>query len=181
MASIHSAAGPCFLGASRVKMADGTQKRCDEIQPGDRDIAGYTIRCVVKTLVPYADIVRLNPAAPEGGFTLWHPVFVNDKWQHPADLGHVERVTTDAIYNFVLDEGHILIIDGIMTCTMGHDFTGPVIEHSYFGQRVDGQRNILDDLQETPGWTQGYITWKNVRVSHDAQSGFINGMKGESV
>lgn len=215
MASVHSAAGPCFLGASRVKMADGTEKRCDEIQPGDIDVAGYRIRCVVKTLVPYADVVRLenralrpDDAAPineSGGFTLWHPVYVNNAWHHPADVGTVERVATDAIYNFVLEYAEhtpvrnvlewpedfprslnsmderpsVLIINGVMTCTLGHGMSGPVIGHPYFGRRETGQRNILDDLTADPGWSAGYITWQNVRVTTDATTGWINGMRPE--
>lgn len=221
LAATNSAAGPCFLGASRVKMADGMEKRCDEIQPGDIDIAGYKIRCVVKTLVPYADVVHLKRGsdklddlgerisddvvwdaaahggdedAEHGGFTLWHPVLVEGRWRHPADVAPNKRVTTDAIYNFVLEhtdishavleeEDHpgLLTIDGVKTCTLGHGFTGPVIGHPYFGKREVGQRNILDDLREDPGWSRGYITWRNVRILHDAATGFINGMVAETV
>ena len=200
MASVHSAAGPCFLPASRVKMAGGTEKRCDEIQPGDIDAAGYRIRCVVKTLVPYADVVRLEnralrPAdaptlAESGGFTLWHPVHHNGTWQHPATVGTVERVATDSIYNFVLewDDRHslydptrderpgVLVINGVMTCTLGHSMTGPVIGHPYFGGREAGKRNILDDLAADPGWATGYITWSNVQITTDATTGWISGM-----
>jgi hypothetical protein len=180
MSATHSAAGPCFLGASLMTMADGSKKRCDQVQPGDIDIAGYRIQCVIKTLVPYADIVVLNNQP--GGFTLWHPVFVNGSWQHPATLGSVNRVATDAIYNFVLDDtGHderpgVVFINDIMTCTMGHGFTGPVIGHPYFGRREPGHRHILDDLSAQDGWTTGYITWENLRVTHDANTGMINGM-----
>jgi hypothetical protein len=220
LAATNSAAGPCFLPASRVKMADGTEKRCDEIQPGDVDVAGYRIRCVVKTLVPYADIVHLKRGSDKlddlgerisddviwdvvahygdadterGGFTLWHPVLVEGTWRHPATVGTVKRVTTDAIYNFVLEHTDInravleearpgvLIIDGVTTCTLGHSFTGPVIGHPYFGKQEPGQRNIIDDLREDPGWDRGYITWRNVQVQHDAVTGFINGMVAETV
>jgi hypothetical protein len=179
ISATHSAAGPCFLGASLVSMADGSKKPCDQIRPGDRDAAGYVIRCVIKTEVPYADIVELGDGP--GGFTLWHPVFVNGHWTHPADLGQVKRVTTDAIYNFVLDgpddeRPGVLIINGIMTCTMAHGFTGPVIGHPYFGRREPGSRNILDDLQAQDGWATGYITWANLRVTHDPTTGMINGM-----
>jgi Mg-chelatase subunit ChlD len=191
MATVHSSAGPCFLPASRVKMADGTEKRCDEIQPGDIDAAGYRICCVVKTLVSHADVVRLGNCA-DGGFTLWHPVFVNNAWHHPADVGTVERVATDAIYNFVLDwpehdmtprndeRPGVLIINGLLTCTLGHGMTGPVIGHPYFGRREAGQRNILDDLRADPGWATGYITWRNVQVTTDPVTGWINGMSGDT-
>jgi hypothetical protein len=106
----------------------------------------------------------------------------------------VERVATDAIYNFVLEwpEGFptsynstderpgVLIINGIMTCTLGHGMLGPVIGHPYFGRREPGKRNILDDLCADPGWDTGYITWRNVQVSTDAVTGWINGMTSGS-
>lgn len=219
LAATNSSMGPCFLGASRVLMADGTEKRCDEIKPGDVAAPNYVVRCVVKTEVSHADVVFLKRgwrhldesgcqigkdivsdleayATPEatteeakarGGFTLWHPVLVNGNWEHPASVGPVRRVATDAIYNFVLDwpidqqsgwaiRPEVLVINGVTTCTLGHEMTGPVIGHPYFGKRVAGRRNIIDDLQEQPGWSSGYITWGNLKVEHDAQ-GLIAGMR----
>ncbi len=205
MATVHSPVGPCFLGTSRVKMADGSEKRCNRIRPGDIDAAGYRIAKVIKTLVPYADIVRLEnvnlrpplcaPIDNSGGFTLWHPVHYGGEWVHPATVGSVVRVDTDAIYNFVLEwdpddvsvlpgqyrpeRPGVLIINGLMTCTMGHDMTGPVIGHPYFGAREPGKRNIIDDLQATRGWASGTIVWKNAQVIHDPVTGFICGMTAE--
>ena len=206
MAATNSADGPCFLGASRVKMADGMEKRCDEIQAGDVTSAGYRIRCVIKTIVPHADVVRLEnrdsrpagamPIEESGGFTLWHPVFTNGEWHHPADVGSVERVITDAIYNFVLEwntayRGHkmdsgeeeyratrpgVIIVNGIMTCTMGHDMTAPIVSHPYFGSEA-----VIEDLKAQPGWDTGRIVWRNVRIERDAVSGYINGMSGSPV
>ena len=179
MSGTHSAVGPCFLPESLVLMADGTRRACETLQRGDVVSGGHRIVCVVKTYVPYADIVRLwsgsAPQAPPGGFTMWHPVLHEGAWSHPANIGRVERVYTDAIYNFVLDSGHTLDINGIVTCTLGHDFVGPVIGHPYFGRREAGKRHILDDLAAQPGWTSGFVTWSNLSVSHDPDTGFING------
>ena len=203
MASINNAHGGCFLGASRVLMADGTEKRCDEIRPGDIDSAGYVIAKVIKMHVPYADIVRLagplRPAdatAPQGGFTPWHPIFPSDTykrpgatelgWVHPADIGQIVRVHTDAVYNFVLEYAPsvqerkpgdnrpgILIVDGLMACTLGHDMHGPVISHSYFGQKEAGKRNILEDLQELPDWSSGNVVIRNGSFHSDPVTGII--------
>jgi Mg-chelatase subunit ChlD len=183
MASIHNSSGVCFLGASRVKMADGTEKRCDAIKPGDVDAAGYRIRCVLRTLVTKTDIVRVGADHnPDGGFTLWHPVFVNNKWQHPADIGTVETVYTDALYNFVLEKEQgldggepvrpgVLIVDGVMTCTLGHGFTGPVIGHDYFGG--NGSDSIIADLSGCAGWADGYVTWATSHPVRDPITGHI--------
>jgi hypothetical protein len=185
MAAVHNSTGPCFLPASQVLMADGTRQRCDQIRAGQvvATLNGITrVRCVIRTEVSHADIVRLHTGSnagtnADGGFTLWHPVFVGRRWQYPADLGRVEHVATDAIYNFVLDRGHMIDIDGVKTCTMGHGFTGPVIGHPYFGAREPGKRNILDDLENDPGWFHGAITWRNLEVTHDPVTGLINGYR----
>jgi hypothetical protein len=178
MSGTHSAVGPCFLPESLVLMADGCRRPCSDLRRGDAVSGGHRIVCVVKTLVPYADIVRLwncSSPNPPGGFTMWHPVLHEGVWTHPANIGRIERVYTDAIYNFVLDGGHTLDINGIVTCTLGHDFVGPVIGHPYFGRREAGQRHILDDLVIQPGWSHGFVTWSNLSVSHDPDTGFING------
>jgi hypothetical protein len=207
MASVNTAHGGCFLGASRVWMADGTEKRCDEIRAGDRDKAGYVIAKVIKMLVPYADIVRLSgPLRPanalpvEGGFTPWHPVFLSETakipepagrgWVHPADIGRIERVQTDAVYNFVLeyasssvtvergtgDRPGVLIVDGLMACTLGHNMHGPVISHPYFGQKEAGKRNILEDLAVLPDWECGNVVIRNGVFHNDPVTGIICGL-----
>jgi Mg-chelatase subunit ChlD len=177
LAAVHSSVGPCFLPASTVLMADGTKKRCDQIQPGDIAAPNYRVRCVIKTEVPHADIVQIGIHGPHedvGGFTMWHPVYVNSEWRHPADLGEVKRVATDAIYNFVLDKGHVILLNGVMTCTMGHEMTAnAVIDHPYFGKRRPGVRNIIDDLSASPGWESGYVVWRNVIMEKDPVTGLI--------
>jgi len=40
MAAVNSAAGPCFLGSSRVLMAGGVNKNCRDVRPGDVDVKG---------------------------------------------------------------------------------------------------------------------------------------------
>jgi len=192
LASMQSvSAGPCFLGASRVKMYDESEKRCDEIQPGDRDVAGYTITHVIKTMVPYADIVRLQdenlrPAdhahlEQSGGFTQWHPVFVQETntWVAPNTLGAVDRVITDAVYNFILgpnsegDNSGVLIINGLMTVTMGHSLTAPGANHPYFGLRRPGMRNVLDDLSVLPGFNRGYVVLNEPTIERDPVTGLV--------
>jgi hypothetical protein len=210
-------------------MADGTEKRCDEIRAGDiacapGSTAVFVIAKVIKMHVPYADIVRLSgPHRPagaqantEGGFTPWHPVFPSETakvpgykelgWIHPADIGQVERVQTDAVYNFVLqysaydgpetpvaeisefgrrdDYGSesrpgVLVVDGLIACTLGHDMQGPVISHPYFGQKEAGKRNIIEDLQALPDWADGNIVISNGTFHNDPATGIICGLTVE--
>ena len=180
--------GGCFLPSSVVKMADGDFKRCDEIQPGDIADKGFRIACVVKTQVNgLQDIVRLGTR--QGGFTPWHPVCTMEGWQFPAKIGQVIRVETDAVYNFILAYADnpiqdrvrpgTLLVDGMLACTLGHDMVGPVIGHPYFGRREPGQRNIIDDLKELPGWRAGRVTLRHVAYARDPATGFICGLTAE--
>jgi Mg-chelatase subunit ChlD len=179
MAYINSSAGSCFLGGSRFAMAGGWAKRCDQIRPGDTLANGARVRCVIKTDSDYVDVVRLGSQTEEsgGGITLWHPVRINGAWVHPATIGQVIRVRAPAIYNFVLDSQHTVMMDGVEACTLAHDFTGDaVIEHAYFGKRVPGRHNILDDLEGAPGWSEGYIHRSNLQVDYDPVTGHIRGV-----
>ena len=167
MASISSSSGPCFTDG-QVTMESGFRKEVSEIRAGDRLEGGHIVRCVIKTLINGTPVVRLGDG-PKGGWTIWHPVLtLNNVWRHPCDLGPIEQSDATALYNFVLSSGHYIRLNGVQTCTMGHDFTGdPVIEHPYFGKRVPNKRNILDDLAASPGWEQGYVTWSDVHIEYE--------------
>ena len=178
LATVHYSAGPCFLGDGMVLMVDGNELRVDQIRKGHRVNGNHRVLCVIKTLVTHSNVVRLGDGTG-CGFTEWHPVYIGGNWYHPNSLKNPTYMETDAIYNFVLESGHTMIINGIMTCTQGHEFEGPVIGHSYFGKRVAGQRHIIDDLMKSPGFDLGYVIWKNVRVFYDPDTMMINGMDAE--
>jgi hypothetical protein len=167
--------GPCFLADGQVQMTTGTTKRVDQLRAGDLVAGNHRVRCVLKTEVNRVMIVRLGEG-PGCGFTENHPVRFGGAWYHPHQLKPSVDTRTDAVYNFVLDTGHILVINGVETCTMGHDFEGPVISHPYFGKRVPGLSNILDDLAVDPGWADGYVTWRNVHFAYNPQNGYITGL-----
>ena len=197
---IGVSSGPCFLGASRMLMVDGTEKRCDQVRPGDVERDGHRILCVLKTEVTTADIVRLEdrsqrpldapPLEESGGFTQWHPVWnkATGLWTHPNTLGKVESVDTHAVYNFVLDfpegdedglRGSTVTINGLQTVTLAHSLYNPIARHPYFGHREEGKRNILDDLRASPGWADGYVVWRNVDISRDPDTGLVCKMTSE--
>ena len=167
MASISSSSGPCFTDG-QVTMESGFRKEVADVKAGDRLEGGHVVRCVIKTIINGTPVVRLGDG-PKGGWTIWHPVLtLNNVWRHPCDLGPIEPSAATALYNFVLHTGHIIRLNGVQTCTMGHDFVGdPVIEHPYFGRRVPNKRNILDDLAASPGWEQGAVTWSDVRIEYE--------------
>ena len=180
--------GGCFLPASRVKMADGSTQRCDSLKRGDIVEKGYRIACVVKTQI-YQPIEIVRLGSKHGGFTPWHPVCTFTGWNFPIEIGDAETVETDAVYNFILSFGAesvqngvrpgILTVDDMMACTLGHDMEGLVIGHPYFGRREPGQRNIIDDLETQPGWSNGLVVLQKVAYARDVATGFICGLTAE--
>jgi hypothetical protein len=182
MYAVNNAGGGCFLHGSLVKMANGKYKPCEELKAGDLVYNGYKIRCVVKSTLPSVEFVALGTVEKGkemlnvGGFTAWHPVKLGDQWAFPADIGRVQNIyEPTTVYNFVLDQGHTLIVNGITACTLAHDFTGPVIGHSYFGKQEPGVHHVLDDLQAHPGWISGLIHWAP-QIQRDKKTGLITGM-----
>ena len=163
-------------------MANGRYKPCEELKAGDTVANGYKIRCVVKSTLHNVEYVALGMVEKGkdmlnvGGFTAWHPIKMGEQWAFPADIGRVHQIhDPTTVYNFVLDQGHTLIVNGITACTLAHEFTGPVIGHSYFGKREPGIHHVLDDLQAHPDWISGLIHWAP-QIQRDKKTGLITGM-----
>jgi hypothetical protein len=171
MSAIHNASGGCFLGDGLVRMGDGSERRVDELRAGDVVSGGATVVCVIQMELPTVDIVGVNGL----GITAWHPVRLadSDEWQFPADCGIPQTHYNATVYNFVLSAHHILTINGVEACTLGHDMRGSVIGHPYFGTRA-----VRDDLEADPGWASGLIRWSGVAVERDPATGLVCGMRG---
>lgn len=181
--------GGCFTGDTVVRLLNGS-KRVDELRAGDILLdpgcdKGNVIKCVVRYDVSGPQlIVRFGNA----GLTEFHPVLISDEtgelasdlfkatWDHPGHLVRAKEETLDAVYNVVLESGHMIILmqDNDMTskwviaCTMAHPFQGHVITHSYFGAPVPGKPHCLDDLKVAKGWDVGYVVCKNTREVRDS-------------
>jgi len=115
------------------------------------DGRGAKVVCVVKTRFENGktELVRLT-----GGLvaTPYHPVRMNGTWQFPIQIGKVEERVCPAVYDFVLETGHVMLINGIECITLGHEFEGEVIQHPYFGTK-----RVLEDLKNMSGWSEGAV------------------------
>ena len=175
MANYNNASSGCFLGDSMVRMVDGKYMKIDCLEQDDIVWGGFIVKCLVKFVVSSCEIVRLGKTG-NCKITPWHPIKMGEKWVYPIDVGKKEIVETKCYYNFVLNSGHILDVDGVQACTLGHDFTGPVIEHSYFGKKVNGVHNIMQDLMGSSGWYQGHIIWRDVQYIRDPITQLVVGV-----
>jgi hypothetical protein len=103
--------------------------------------------------------------------TPWHPVLSKGGWVQPASFVPVVDVPMPVVYNMILDKGHIINVDGVLSATLGHGFTGPVIEHAFFGNKAA----VLRDISAQPGFAEGRPVFKNLKTRNDPDTGLIVG------
>lgn len=164
--------GGCFIGCGQVLMADGSRTRVDALKKGDLVHGGHRVVCVQKTIIDggKTEIVRLD----SGGWTPNHPVRYGKTWYLPGDIATERVETCDAVYNFVLESGHILTIGQVETCTLGHEFEDDVVAHPFYGKRRAGVPHIMDVLETSSGYQDGYVVMNYLNVRRDEQ-GYVCG------
>jgi len=174
MNNYNSSGNVCFAGQCKVMMGDKTFKRVDNIQKNDIIMTPNgeaKVECIVKTncLNQKADLVEL-----EGGLivTPWHPIRVNGKWCFPNTLGQVKELDCNAVYSFVLDSNHVLLINGIECIALGHGFKEEVAQHDYFGTE-----KVLNDLKRIGNWEDGLVELNPGSIIRDKETGLIRGLR----
>ena len=75
-----------------------------------------------------------------------------------ATIGARAEEPIDEVYTFVMEEGHVVVVEGFPVCTLGHNFKGAVIEHAYFGTSA-----IVDDLKQLDGWEDGRVLYNDLK------------------
>ena len=159
MRSMNNSSGPCFHGSCYTKMANGTSKVLSDLKKGDTvftPLGPAEILCVVKTNYAsgVAELVHLNNDLK---VTPWHPIVNNGQWRFPAHLGNPKQMSADAVYSVVLDQHHIMDINGYHAICLGHNYQNdPVLKHPYFGSQA-----VIKDLSQMKGWDQGLVELKN--------------------
>jgi hypothetical protein len=164
----------CFHGNCVVSLANGLTKLVKDIRKGDilktPDGLEATVTYVIK-------ILRQNKKASliqfENGLiiTPWHPVRINGHWVFPYDIGRETIMECEEVYNFALDVGHIVIINGIECVTLGHHFKGEVIEHPYYGTN-----KVLEDLHAMDVFNDGFIELFSPSTVRNSKTGLVSGI-----
>jgi len=159
MATYYNASGGCIAGECLVSMADGSQKRVDQVRKGDKVAASAAgagssaeVVCVVMThcfqgkesLVTLPGGLRLTP---------YHPVHKEDGWYFPLNLAVPERdAPCEAVFNFVLTGEPTMVVNGVECVMLGHGLEGDVVGHPYFGSQ-----RVIDDLRGMRGYEEGRV------------------------
>tara|TARA_B100001094_G_C18163670_1_gene790774 strand:- start:44 stop:2305 length:2262 start_codon:yes stop_codon:yes gene_type:complete len=164
--------GGCCAEGSRVLMYDSTYKKVEDLKKGDKVQTYYlskngrggfsekytdcTIECIVKTLCKdnKESMVRLNNRLK---ITPYHPVIdwkgYEKHWNFPILKGHPEVMRCDAIYTIVTKNRWSVIVEGFIFATLGHNITGDVIGHNYFGTD-----RVIKDLKNIESYDTGLVT-----------------------
>ncbi len=162
MASYYNSGGGCFGPECDVKMADGTIKKMKDIKRGDI-FKTPTSEASVISVVKIKTDALLEMVYMKGlVITPYHPVRIEGKWYFPIERESANLYDYDYIYNIVLDQDHIMIVNDIECVTLGHGFEEPTVQHDYFGKK------IIDDLMKMPGWIEGNIIIKKLGHERDA-------------
>jgi hypothetical protein len=138
----------CFVENTMILLNDKTTRTIQELRAGDvlwcRESArGATVRSLVETRVDSRSVPLVTVAQGDGELTLTpgHPVFVGGRWQLPKYLGRAVEQPCQSLYNLILDGGHVILANGVMTITLAHGYSLPVIDHPYYSTRL-----VVEDL-----------------------------------
>lgn len=146
--------GGCFAGDCLVRMADGSHREVKYLVKGDKigtPKGSAEVKCVVKRKMAHgqAEFCELD-----GGLliTPGHPVKVDGTWVYPRDIAETQTIACDAIYNLVVDQEHIAIVNGVEAILLGHAYTEGILAHPYYGSQ-----RVINDLRQMQGFDSGLV------------------------
>jgi hypothetical protein len=148
MSSYNNAYGGCFGGDGIVALQNGNSKMIKSLKKGDILHDGAVIQCVIT--FEECDTITIEDGNLE--ITPWHPIFLENKWVFPNTRKILDVNSKKTVYNFILDTVHIININGVNCCTLGHNFAGPVIEHEFYGTQ-----KVINDLKKFDGYADGIV------------------------
>lgn len=104
--------------------------------------------------------------------TPWHPILYKGIWTFPANISRIINLDCHAVYNFVLDNGHMIMVDKIWAITLGHGYNNNILYHEYYGTE-----GIINDLKKITGWESGLITINSSQFVRDVVTNNVIGIK----
>ncbi|VBB18610.1 von willebrand factor type A domain protein, putative [Yasminevirus sp. GU-2018] len=203
MSSYNSSSGPCFRGDSLVSMYDGTLKRVDQINAGDKIVyedREFEVQFVVKTKCAgnsssFVRVVKKGVAKPLH-ITPNHPVYIERsdekgtvirEWCRPADLAgstigdlqfsDIFEEECEHVYTFAVKGGFAINIGGVTCVTLGHGLKGNFhIEHPFYGTSA-----IIDALKSVTGRDSGGVLLEVGAVLRDSNTSWVVGFDSNKV
>ena len=144
MSNYNDPGGGCVDSKCIINMFDGSFKPLSEVKKYDiiksvdenNNIVGAKVLCVVETLITGGkrDYVNFNNLL----ITPWHPIKIglygNDEdWFLPGEVFSTYNLSSTSMITLVLENNHVMIVNGIKCITLGHNFEHPKLKHPYYG------------------------------------------------
>jgi uncharacterized protein YegL len=173
--SYNVSSGPCFSPCSKVLMYDNSEKLVSDIEKGDEVYVSNGCKAKVVCVIHNKCFTKYSTFPNGLKITPWHPVLINGEWKFPENIYKSKYEGINESYNFILNSGHMMNINGITCCTLGHGFTdNEVISHEFFG---------TDDVvksfykADSFGFSEGYIDFTNFEFIRSRNSNEVVGIK----
>jgi len=176
MTNYYNYSGGCIGSEGNVLMQDNSLRKVKDIRKGDYiqlpNGESTPVLCVCKTTLNPSDKAPLVLLESGLVITPWHPVLYKNQWRFPCHIGELWNTsfTSHDVFNFVLEKGHIMTVNGIDCVTLGHGFTEDVVKHQYFGTE-----EVIKDFKSMPGWETGYIDLNEISTRRDSETGLVTG------
>jgi len=77
---------------------------------------------------------------------------LSGRWRFPLMLGQSVIRPCDAVYNLLLDAGHVIDVGGVAAVTLAHGLEGDVVGHPFWGTDA-----VVELLQKVEGWGEGRV------------------------
>jgi hypothetical protein len=166
MSAYNNAGGGCCIGNSGVLMANKTIRAIQDIKKGDRiftcDPNNYNetpiseVECLVYT-ESYGEEELLSTISNQSvslSLTPYHPVInsITDKWIFPKNIAAPQVRRCRGVYTIVVKNRYPIIVQGFTYATLGHQITGEVIGHPFFGSE-----RVINDLKKINTYDEGYV------------------------
>jgi hypothetical protein len=145
MSCYNDPQGGCVDSYCKINMFNGTSKLLKDIRKFDiiksidenNKIVGAKVLCIVETLIEsgYRNYVCINDVL----VTPWHPIKIGlhgkeETWCFPGELFSTYSYPSSSMITLVLENYHVMFINGIKCITLGHNFTNhSKLIHPYYG------------------------------------------------
>jgi len=145
MSSYNDPQGGCIDSYCMIAMFNGTSKLLKDVKKFDiiksidenNKIVGAKVLCVVETLIEsgYRDYANINGVL----ITPWHPIKIGlhgkkETWHFPGELFSTYSYPSSSMITLVLENHHVMFINGLKCITLGHNFTNhSKLIHPYYG------------------------------------------------
>lgn len=145
MSAYNDPRGGCVDAYCTIAMFNGTSKLLKDVQKFDiiksidsnNKVVGAKVLCVVETMINsgFRDYVNVNGVL----ITPWHPIKYGlhgkkEDWIFPGEYFSTYKFPSTSMITLVLENHHIMFINGLKCITLGHNFTHHhKLSHPYYG------------------------------------------------